>query len=284
MKKIKNIPLFLFLISFFYIVFKIINEKCIVYFESSKVYYIVDTITYLLSFFPVIFYFKKTMKENQYFFERKNLRFNNFIFYLGIMIFINFIMVNARIGYNNESKIIYNYESTTYYIITNIILSSLIAPILEEIIFRGILMNNLMKYGYKVAIITNSVLFGFYHININAMGRTILAGIILSYITYRYSLKYSIKLHIILNIIANLGKYLYYNDYIMIAMGIFTVVLIIIFIIGLIRKKYKEIFSIFKLNNEDRKNIIKFVKDNALYLLVILVIVISNLLFNYKLF
>ena len=49
-------------------------------------------------------------------------------------------------------------------------------------------------------------------------------------------------------------------------------------------KKYKEIFSIFKLNSGDRKNIIKFVKDNALYLFVILVIVISNLLFNYKLF
>ena len=203
---------------------------------------------------------------------------------MGIIVFVNFIRVNARIGYNNESKIIYNYESTTYYIITNIILSSLIAPILEEIIFRGILMNNLMKHGYKVAIIMNSVLFGFYHININAIGRVILAGIILSYITYRYSLKYSIKLHIILNIIANLGKYSYYNDYIMIAMGIFTVVLIIIFIIGLIRKKYKEIFSIFKLNNGDRKNIIKFVKDNALYLFVILVIIISNLLFNYKLF
>ena len=284
MKKIKNIPLFLCLTSFFYIIFKIINEKYIVYFENSKVYCITDTVIYLVSFFPVIFYLKKTMKENQYFFERKNLRFNNLIFYLGIIVFVNFIMVNARIGYNNESKIIYNYESTTCYIITNIILSSLIAPILEEIIFRGILMNNLMKYGYKVAIITNSVLFGFYHININAIGRVILAGIILSYITYRYSLKYSIKLHIILNIIANLGKYSYYNDYIMIAMGIFIVVLIIIFIIGLIRKKYKEIFSIFKLNNGDRKNIIKFVKDNALYLFVILVIVISNLLFNYKLF
>lgn len=270
--------------KFFYIIFKIINEKYIVYFENSKVYCITDTVIYLVSFFPVIFYLKKTMKENQYFFERKNLRFNNLIFYLGIIVFVNFIMVNARIGYNNESKIIYNYESTTCYIITNIILSSLIAPILEEIIFRGILMNNLMKYGYKVAIITNSVLFGFYHININAIGRVILAGIILSYITYRYSLKYSIKLHIILNIIANLGKYSYYNDYIMIAMGIFTVVLIIIFIIGLIRKKYKEIFSIFKLNSGDRKNIIKFVKDNALYLFVILVIVISNLLFNYKLF
>ena len=49
-------------------------------------------------------------------------------------------------------------------------------------------------------------------------------------------------------------------------------------------KKYKEIFSIFKLNNEDRKNIAEFVKNNGLYLLVILIIVISNLLFNYKLF
>ena len=56
MKKIKNIPLFLCLTSFFYIIFKIINEKYIVYFENSKVYCITDTVIYLVSFFPVIFY------------------------------------------------------------------------------------------------------------------------------------------------------------------------------------------------------------------------------------
>ena len=56
------------------------------------------------------------------------------------------------------------------------------------------------------------------------------------------------------------------------------------FISGLIKKSYKDIFSIFKLNNEDRKNIVEFVKNNGLYLLVILAIAVSSLLLNYKLF
>ena len=284
MKKIKNIPLFLCVVSFFYIIFKIMNKKYIVYFENLKMYYIVNTIIYLVFSFPAVCYFIQTIKKEKYFIKRKNMNFNNFIFYLSMIVFINYMMVNIPIYYNNENKIMYTYENTTYYIIIDTILSVLIGPILEEIIFRGIVMNNLMKYGYKLAIIINSVLFGLYHINISAIGRVVLVGIIFSYITYKYSLKYSIKLHIILNIIANLGKYTNHIDSVMIIIGFFVIVLVVIFIVGLIRKKYKEIFSIFKLNSEDRKNAVGFIKDNALYLLVILVIVISNLLLNYKLF
>ena len=56
------------------------------------------------------------------------------------------------------------------------------------------------------------------------------------------------------------------------------------FISGLIKKSYKDIFLVFKLSDEDRKNVAGFLKNNGLYLVVILVIVISGLLLNYKLF
>lgn len=62
------------------------------------------------------------------------------------------------------------------------------------------------------------------------------------------------------------------------------VLCLIFFIIGLKRKNYQDVFLAFKLNNEDRKNMVIFLKNNILYILIIFVIVIISLLFNYKLF
>ena len=155
-------------------------------------------------------------------------------------------------------------------------------------------MNDLKKYGYKVAIVINSILFGLIHYNINNTGQYIVLGIIFSYIAYKYSLKYSLKYSILLHILCNIPSVMsiifyinrdsYSTEALLSYSGLLVIILFLFLILGLIRKKYKEIFLIFKLNNEDRKNAVGFIKDNALYLLVILVIVISNLLFNYKLF
>ena len=59
---------------------------------------------------------------------------------------------------------------------------------------------------------------------------------------------------------------------------------LVFFIIGLKKRNYRDVFSVFKLNEEDRKNIVIFLKNNILYILVIFIIVFSNLLFNYRLF
>ena len=84
---------------------------------------------------------------------------------------------------------------------------------------------------------------------------------------------------------ANFSRYSDYIGYTTgVVIGMFFVFLLLFFIIGIIKGEYKGIFLIFKLNIEDRKNIITFLKTNVLYLLIIFMIVISNLLFNYKLF
>ena len=63
-----------------------------------------------------------------------------------------------------------------------------------------------------------------------------------------------------------------------------SVLCLIFFIIGLKRKNYQDVFFSFKLNNEDRENMVIFLRNNILYVLIIFVIVITSLLFNYKLF
>ncbi len=57
-----------------------------------------------------------------------------------------------------------------------------IAPVFEEFIFRGLIMDELKQYGNGFAIITAGVLFGLYHGNFQQCFYTAAAGIALSYI------------------------------------------------------------------------------------------------------
>ena len=284
----KDISLILCVIYFSYLIFKIFIQKEIVRTDNSilKIMYFFR-IDKLLFCVPIFYYFIKTNRENKYFKVNKKLNITDFITYFALIFYIN-IFLNLIISF------VINIEGQKFIvqrpIYTDIIYAICIAPVLEEIVFRGVIMNDLKKYGYKVAIVINSILFGLIHYNINNTGQYIVLGIIFSYIAYKYSLKYSILLHILCNIPSVISIIFYINrdsystEALLSYSGLLVIILFLFLILGLIRKKYKEIFSIFKLNNEDRKNIIKFVKDNALYLLVILVIVIYNLLFNYKLF
>ena len=115
-------------------------------------------------------------------------------------------------------------------------------------------------------------------------------GIIFSYVAYKYSIKYSILIHFFINAITKTSQVLAILriDILLILVGLFSAFLIIFllvfFIIGLLRGKYKEMLSVFKLSIEDRKNILDFMKNNLLYLLIIFMIVISNLVFNHRIF
>ena len=176
-------------------------------------------------------------------------------------------------------------------IYTDIIYAICIAPILEEIVFRGVLITNLKKYGIKTAVIISSLFFGISHYNIYMVIPAFFIGIILACVAYKYSLKYSVLLHILMNIVANMSKIIFVikdqKNMFSLFGTIFTllyVLCLIFFIIGLKRKNYQDVFSSFKLNNEDRKNIVIFLRNNILYVLIIFVIVITSLLFNYKLF
>ena len=289
MLKIKNVSLFLCIICFFYMIFEIIMNTQL---TKLSVYY---DIFRLIFFVPISYYFFRNIKFKKYFKVKQKMSFIEII-YFWALISVSILLINffTRIlGINIISKvssIIINDNHWKILIIIDIMINTIIRPFLEEIVFRGVIMNDLKKYSYKVAIVINSILFGLMHYNINNTGQYIVLGIIFSYIAYKYSLKYSILLHILCNIPSVMSIIFYINrdsystEALLSYSGLLVIILFLFLILGLIRKKYKEIFSIFKLNNEDRKNIAEFVKNNGLYLFVILVIVISNLLFNYKLF
>ena len=284
----KDIPLILCIIYFSYLIFKIFIQKEITGTDNS----ILKTMYFfrmdkLLFCVPILYYFIKTNKEKKYFKVNKKLNITDIVTYFaliyGINIFLN--LISSAINIEGQKFIV---QRPIY---TDIIYAICIAPILEEIVFRGVLMTYLKKYGIQTAIIVSSLFFGISHYNIYMIIPAFFIGIVLAYVSYKYSIKYSILLHILLNIVANMSKIVFVlkgPKEIFPLLGIIFISLfvlcLIFFIIGMKRKNYQDVFLAFKLNNEDRKNMVIFLKNNILYILIIFVIVITSLLFNYKLF
>ncbi len=285
----KDISLILCVIYFCYLIFKIFIQKEIIRTDNSilKTMYFFK-IDKLLFCVPIFYYFIKTNKENKYFKVNKKLNIADIITYFALIFWINlFLNLIILFAINIEGRK-FTVQRPIY---TDIIYAICIAPILEEIVFRGVLITNLKKYGIKTAVIISSLFFGISHYNIDMVIPAFFIGIILACVAYKYSLKYSVLLHILMNIVANMSKIIFVikdqKNMFSLFGTIFTllyVLCLIFFIIGLKRKNYQDVFSSFKLNNEDRKNIVIFLRNNILYVLIIFVIVITSLLFNYKLF
>lgn len=279
----RDISLILCIIYCSYLVFKVFIQKGIAITNNDVLRYMyffrIDKFLFCI---PFLYYFIKNKKEYKYFKVNETLSKRDFNIYFALIFWINialgFIISIVSNIYEQDFVI----ERPLY---LHIVHAICVAPVLEEIIFRGVIMNNLKKYGIKTAIIFNSILFGLSHYNIDMIIPTFFIGIVLSYVAYRYSIKYSILMHILINMISETPEIGEASLLIFVIIAVFLLIFYLFFFIsGLIKKSYKDIFLVFKLSDEDRKNVAGFLKNNGLYLVVILVIVISGLLLNYKLF
>ena len=283
----KDSFLILFIIYILHLIFMIFvnNKISIIDSQIFKYVYMFRIHRWILSF-PIIYYFVKTYKKYEYFKTNEKLNSKDFSVYFALAFWIgNFFsfLIVLMSSHKGRTPVVAIYEP----LYTDIIMTVFVAPVLEEIVFRGVIMNNLKKYGIKTAIIINSIFFALSHYNTDMIIPAFFTGIIFSYVAYKYSIKYSILIHFFINAITKTSQVLTILriDILLILIGLFSAFLIIFllvfFIIGLLGGKYKEVLSVFKLSIEDRKNILDFMKNNLLYLLIIFMIVISNLVFNY---
>ena len=286
----KDSFLILFIIYILHLIFMIFvnNKISIIDSQIFKYVYMFRIHRWILSF-PIIYYFVKTYKKYEYFKTNEKLNAKDFSVYFALAFWIgNFFsfLIVLMSSHKGRTPVVAIYEP----LYTDIIMTVFVAPVLEEIVFRGVIMNNLKKYGIKTAIIINSIFFALSHYNTDMIIPAFFTGIIFSYVAYKYSIKYSILIHFFINAITKTSQVLAILriDILLILIGLFSAFLIIFllvfFIIGLLGGKYKEVLSVFKLSIEDRKNILDFMKNNLLYLLIIFMIVIFNLVFNHKIF
>lgn len=90
--------------------------------------------------------------------------------------------------------------------VITLLYASIVAPVVEEIIFRGLLLNKLRRFGDIPAILLSGLAFGFFHFNLSQFFYAAVLGFIFAYVAIRTnSIKYSILLHVMINFIASVA-------------------------------------------------------------------------------
>ena len=82
------------------------------------------------------------------------------------------------------------------------LLTVILAPLAEELLFRGIILKRLRPYGEAFAVLATAILFAIQHTFIIQVGHTFLSGIILAVVTLKFGLLWSILIHALNNFLA----------------------------------------------------------------------------------
>lgn len=162
---------------------------------------IITLITFII--FGVVFILKNKSYQKEH--SKLNLRIIISIALLGIFIslFYNIFIYSI----NNSIHITDNYYISSVPLVILIITSGIMGPILEELLFRGIVYNKLLTFNdHKKACIITSIMFSIMHYpNIINIIYTFILSFILIYLYDKYkSLKAPIILHIAVNTTINL--------------------------------------------------------------------------------
>lgn len=85
---------------------------------------------------------------------------------------------------------------------------NILAPVTEEIVFRGYVLRTLRPAGTSVAILFSAFLFGLYHLNIMQSPFAFLMGLVLGFVAVNYGITWSILVHAFNNLVLGdgLGK------------------------------------------------------------------------------
>jgi len=128
--------------------------------------------------------------------------------------------------------------SNTSNILVGIISTVLLGPIIEELLFRGVIYNNLkLKYSIKKSMIITTILFSLSHFTLIQIIYTLIFGMFLNKVYEKYqNIKYVIILHMVSNLVTTLISLFIIKDYFIV-----NIILLIVSLLYLL--KNKELFG-----------------------------------------
>lgn len=196
--------------------------------------YLNDIRIYIVLILAIIFIPLFLYKYKKFNIKEKTANINNLIL---IVIFLS-------IGYNILAYCLDKYILLTGLygnssnLIVGLISTVLIGPVIEELLFRGIIYNNLkLNYNIKKSMIITTVLFSLCHFTLIQIIYTLIFGLLLVKVYEKYqNIKYVIILHMISNLTTTLISLFIIKDYLIINM-----ILLFISIIGIFL--YKEVLN-----------------------------------------
>lgn len=79
--------------------------------------------------------------------------------------------------------------------------ASILAPVWEELLFRGFVLRTLRPFGKRFSVFGSAVLFGLFHGNLLQAPYAVLMGFVMGYVAMEYSIGWSILLHMFNNLV-----------------------------------------------------------------------------------
>ena len=139
---------------------------------------------------------------------------------------------------NNKFNFTNNFEISNIPLIIQIISSGILGPILEELVFRGIVYNKLKTFNKpKTSMILTSIIFALFHSDIVNVIYAFIVSFVLIYLYEKYkSLKAPILMHIFLNTTIILMLNLIIKNFIVFNLYLLIVSIIILLVLKIYLK------------------------------------------------
>ena len=90
-------------------------------------------------------------------------------------------------------------------IVLKILVIAVLAPVIEEFVFRKTLIDRMRPYGERLAVVTSALMFGLFHGNLSQFFYAFALGLVFGYVYLRTGkLRYSAALHIFVNTLGSI--------------------------------------------------------------------------------
>ena len=188
----------------FFGIIGVVNQELL---SAPWINYAAIAISFYLIGFPVFYLMIKKLPEEEKresrtlgVFEVIKICFMSYSLVYIVNLLTNLLMMLIAVFKGSEvtNPLVNVIEGSNW--IWSLIFAGILSPIIEEMMFRGVMLNKLRRYGDKVAIITTAILFGLFHANFSQFFYAVALGMIFAYVTLKTgTIKYSIILHIVVN-------------------------------------------------------------------------------------
>lgn len=219
-------------------------------------------------------------------FKYKNREFGvkDVVFFLGLMMVLNYIVSIAVNFFMKSSglKSIDIMDMITHSLNPVLLFYVVIlGPIVEEIIYRGYLLQSLKDYSKQAALIISTIAFAFMHGNIQQSLSVLGLSFVLNYVGIFYSWKLAFILHFINNLQAIVLTYLQMTsgpeNIIVVIMSFIIIILMVYAIYALIKGRFYELKNDLKTDQGDIRYRNKIIFSIPMIILILLYIVLMAL-------